>query len=202
MTPDPYQGTSGGPGDTNNPQSWNRYAYVLGDPMNWFDPEGLDNSCPPGWICQTFNPNPLPSSPAPSDPPPPITYPSGPPPSPGGTTKNQFSGGPQPCPAGTQRNTWPGPCVPTSCPAGQALDGVGHCVTQGQYQLEVQCTEANNARNALLFLTGTNFLGVLLDLIPIPVFKQTSAALGAALAYDQLYISTACTGVPLLTVCR
>ena len=47
MTPDLYQGTSGGPGDSNNPQSWNRYAYVLGDPVNWFDPQGLDN-CSPG----------------------------------------------------------------------------------------------------------------------------------------------------------
>jgi len=47
MTPDPYQGTSGGPGDPNNPQTWNRYAYVVGDPVNWFDPQGLDN-CAPG----------------------------------------------------------------------------------------------------------------------------------------------------------
>jgi len=49
MTPDPYKGRSGGPGDPNNPQSWNRYAYVLGDPVNWVDPAGLDN-CAPGDI--------------------------------------------------------------------------------------------------------------------------------------------------------
>ena len=42
MTPDPYQGTSGGPGDPNNPQSWNRYMYTLGDPVNFIDPAGLD----------------------------------------------------------------------------------------------------------------------------------------------------------------
>ncbi len=47
MTPDPYQGTSGGPGDANNPQSWDRYAYVFGDPVNWIDPYGLDG-CPAG----------------------------------------------------------------------------------------------------------------------------------------------------------
>jgi len=41
MTPDPYRGTSGGPGDPNKPQSWNKYAYTTGDPVNWIDPQGL-----------------------------------------------------------------------------------------------------------------------------------------------------------------
>ena len=36
MTPDPYQ-ASGGPSD---PQSWNRYAYTGGDPVNRMDPSG------------------------------------------------------------------------------------------------------------------------------------------------------------------
>jgi RHS repeat-associated protein len=36
-TPDPYQ-ASGGPAD---PQSWNRYAYVQNDPVNFNDPSGL-----------------------------------------------------------------------------------------------------------------------------------------------------------------
>jgi len=40
MTPDPYQGASGGSGDPDNPQSWNRYAYTVGDPVNWVDPSG------------------------------------------------------------------------------------------------------------------------------------------------------------------
>jgi RHS repeat-associated protein len=38
MTPDPYRG-SAHPGD---PQSWNRYTYALGDPVNHNDPSGLD----------------------------------------------------------------------------------------------------------------------------------------------------------------
>ncbi len=42
MTPDPYM-ASGGPGD---PQSWNRYAYTRGDPINRYDPAGTDDSTP------------------------------------------------------------------------------------------------------------------------------------------------------------
>jgi RHS repeat-associated protein len=38
ITPDPFMG-SGGPSD---PGSWNRYAYAGGDPVNQFDPTGLD----------------------------------------------------------------------------------------------------------------------------------------------------------------
>jgi RHS repeat-associated protein len=38
LTSDPYQ-ASAGPGD---PASWNRYAYVGGDPIGFVDPTGLD----------------------------------------------------------------------------------------------------------------------------------------------------------------
>jgi RHS repeat-associated protein len=40
-TPDPYQATDNGGIDANTPESWNRYAYVLGDPVNYLDPMGL-----------------------------------------------------------------------------------------------------------------------------------------------------------------
>ncbi len=50
MSPDPYQ-ASGGPGD---PGSWNRFAYVGGDPMNRVDPTGLDYTLPDG---QPFDPS-------------------------------------------------------------------------------------------------------------------------------------------------
>jgi RHS repeat-associated protein len=36
LSPDPYS-ASGGPGE---PQTWNRYAYVVGDPINLIDPRG------------------------------------------------------------------------------------------------------------------------------------------------------------------
>jgi RHS repeat-associated protein len=42
MTPDPYQQTAISPSDPKNPQSWNRYAYVIGDPINSNDPSGQD----------------------------------------------------------------------------------------------------------------------------------------------------------------
>src|SRR5437588_3701164 len=42
-SPDPYK-ASGGPADS---QSWNRYTYTRGDPVNRFDPSGLEDGPPP-----------------------------------------------------------------------------------------------------------------------------------------------------------
>jgi RHS repeat-associated protein len=39
--PDPYDGSY----SLTNPQSFNRYAYVQGDPVNLIDPSGLDEDC-------------------------------------------------------------------------------------------------------------------------------------------------------------
>jgi RHS repeat-associated protein len=39
MTPDSYRGSA----TLNNPQSWNRYAYTRGDPVNRADPSGRDD---------------------------------------------------------------------------------------------------------------------------------------------------------------
>ena len=45
MTPDPYTNS----GRLNDPQSWNRYAYTRGDPVNRVDPNGTDDS--PPYLC-------------------------------------------------------------------------------------------------------------------------------------------------------
>jgi RHS repeat-associated protein len=35
-------------GSVSNPMSWNRYSYTRGDPVNHYDPSGLDPQCGPG----------------------------------------------------------------------------------------------------------------------------------------------------------
>jgi RHS repeat-associated protein len=46
LNPDPYK-ASGGPA---SPQSWNRYSYVHGDPVNFIDPNGTNEA--PAYGCQ------------------------------------------------------------------------------------------------------------------------------------------------------
>ena len=45
-TPDPYQASGRGTNNPGDPGSWNRYAYVEGDPINNYDPRGLDAEDP------------------------------------------------------------------------------------------------------------------------------------------------------------
>ena len=47
MTPDPYSG------GTTDPQSWNKYSYTRGDPVNRSDPSGLGDTGDPCNICIT-----------------------------------------------------------------------------------------------------------------------------------------------------
>jgi hypothetical protein len=42
MSPDPYKASSG----AKDPASWNRYSYVEGDPINGYDPQGLQTLYP------------------------------------------------------------------------------------------------------------------------------------------------------------
>lgn len=44
LSPDPFLGSA----DVSNPQSLNRYPYVLNNPVNMVDPFGLEGGCPPG----------------------------------------------------------------------------------------------------------------------------------------------------------
>jgi RHS repeat-associated protein len=47
LTPDPMGAKAANP---NDPESWNRYAYAIDDPVNRNDPNGL---CPPGYVPAT-----------------------------------------------------------------------------------------------------------------------------------------------------
>lgn len=54
-TPDPFRASAG----PENPASWNRYAYVDNDPINYYDPEGLDSirvSTDPVTVSATMDP--------------------------------------------------------------------------------------------------------------------------------------------------
>ena len=43
MTPDRYKAS---PANLTNPQTWNRYTYVMSDPINYYDPRGLYEVAP------------------------------------------------------------------------------------------------------------------------------------------------------------
>jgi RHS repeat-associated protein len=63
LTADPYV-ASGGP---KSPASWNRYSYTRGDPVNRYDPRGLDDCDPGDCVCNSDGQNCFdcdPSSPA------------------------------------------------------------------------------------------------------------------------------------------
>jgi len=64
LTPDPYQ-ASGGPA---SPQSWNRYSYVHSDPLNFYDPAGLDDTPVPPPSTPPATATPPPASPTPTAP--------------------------------------------------------------------------------------------------------------------------------------
>jgi RHS repeat-associated protein len=57
MSPDPYQAKARGTSDPTTPSTWNRYAYVINDPINFKDASGRfscspeDASCDPGDDC-------------------------------------------------------------------------------------------------------------------------------------------------------
>lgn len=100
MTPDPYT-ASGGPA---SPESWNRYAYTRGDPVNRFDPAGLDNCSPDEPACW----DPWPTNPQP----------------------NPCSGfGPGGCPGDPNPDPDPQP-TPTPAPPAQPSQPAGQCAVE------------------------------------------------------------------------
>jgi RHS repeat-associated protein len=60
MTPDPYMAQANGAQDPGDPGSWNKYAYVQGDPINLMDSLGLVACC-------QIQPGPTPEPPDPPD---------------------------------------------------------------------------------------------------------------------------------------
>jgi len=57
-SPDQYRANSGGPGDPTDPGSWNRYSYVTGDPVNYYDSHGTIRYCTSGDGCPPPSPDP------------------------------------------------------------------------------------------------------------------------------------------------
>jgi RHS repeat-associated protein len=47
-SPDPYMALDDSANDPSDPRSWNQYVYVKGDPVTYYDPEGLLGKCPEG----------------------------------------------------------------------------------------------------------------------------------------------------------
>jgi len=65
LTADPYMANNGGSGEPSDPGSWNRFAYVGGDPVNLTDPDGRFAHCPDGThsngsVCLIDDPGPPP----------------------------------------------------------------------------------------------------------------------------------------------
>ena len=95
MSPDPGQAGA----DPGNPQSWNGYTYVLGNPIVYVDPSGMDpGDCEDDPSCGWWNPfpPPFPGPPDQQQPPPP------PPPPPAVST-----GGLNTPNSGVYNNGWP-----------------------------------------------------------------------------------------------
>jgi RHS repeat-associated protein len=83
MSADPYEGSY----DANNPQSLNRYSFVLNDPLVYDDPDGTSDDDCPSYTCDSITVVTSPPAPVPITPPAglPPTIPPGPVGGPGST---------------------------------------------------------------------------------------------------------------------
>lgn len=65
MSPDPYDGSY----DANNPQSLNRYSFVLNDSLVYDDPDGTSDDDCPSYTCDSITVTTSPPAPVPITPP-------------------------------------------------------------------------------------------------------------------------------------
>jgi RHS repeat-associated protein len=108
LSPDPYYGSY----DLSNPQSFNRYAYTLNNPLSFTDQLGLEIvACPPGYPADLCVDDPQPDPPNEPD-----LGGSGPqqPNIPGGGRNGAPNNG-TPKPAAPQGNSWSHPFTPPTC---------------------------------------------------------------------------------------
>ncbi len=54
LTADPYRASRRSANNPADPGTWNRYAYLLNDPVNLYDPSGMDSESPPTLVCNGY----------------------------------------------------------------------------------------------------------------------------------------------------
>jgi RHS repeat-associated protein len=164
MSPDPYSGNY----DATNPQSMNRYNYVLNNPLAYVDPDGTTGPCVdtgsgceypcPQGTCVWADPPPPPPPPTPPPPPGPCDdvgactgSPAPPTPgSPGGQSGGPGGNGSSPTGAPNKSTI----CTPVFCPANDTPSPTPPDPKKTACAAEAQAAQNQFAKNPKTFLAG------------------------------------------------